>query len=73
VSNYGTGGAFHVEVDGTNVTGTLAVPNTGSFTAYTDVLKGGISLSAGKHVIRFVWDGESQYGFGGNLDWFRFA
>jgi uncharacterized delta-60 repeat protein len=73
VANYGTGGAFHVEVDGVNVTGTLAVPNTGSFTTFADVLKGGISLSAGQHVIRFVWDGESQYGFSGNLDWFRFA
>ena len=32
-------------MDGQNVTGTLAVPNTGSFTAYTDALKGGNSGS----------------------------
>jgi uncharacterized delta-60 repeat protein len=73
VSNYGTGGAFHLEVDGVNVTGTLAVPDTRSFTSFTDVLKSGISLTAGNHVIRWVWDGESQYGFSGNLDWFKLA
>jgi uncharacterized delta-60 repeat protein len=73
VANYGAGGAFHVEVDGVNVTGTLAVPDTRSFTTFTDVLKAGIPLTAGQHLIRFVWDAESQYGFSGNLDWFRFA
>jgi uncharacterized delta-60 repeat protein len=73
VSNYGVGGAFHVEVDGVNVTGTLAVPDTRSFTTFADVLKGGIVLTAGQHVVRFIWDAESQYGFSGNLDWFRFA
>jgi hypothetical protein len=73
VANYGSGGAFHVEVDGVNVTGTLAVPDTGSFTKFADVLKSGIPLSAGQHIVRFVWDAESQYGFSGNLDWFRFA
>jgi uncharacterized delta-60 repeat protein len=73
VANYGTGGAFHLEVDGVNVTGTLAVPDTRSFTTFTDVIKGGIALSAGQHVLRWVWDGESQYGFSGNLDWFKLA
>jgi hypothetical protein len=73
VANYGSGGAFHLEVDGVNVTGTLAVPDTRSFTTFTDVLKSGINLTAGSHVIRWVWDGESQYGFSGNLDWFKLA
>jgi hypothetical protein len=73
VADYGAGAAFHVEVDGVNVTGSLGIPNTGSFTKFTDVLKSGVNLTAGKHVIRFVWDANSQFGYAGNLDWFRFA
>ena len=73
VANAAAGGAFHVEVDGVNVTGSLAVPNTASFKTYTDVLKSGISLTAGSHVIRWVWDANTQYGFAGNLDWFKFS
>jgi hypothetical protein len=71
VSNFGAGGAFHIEVDGVNVTGTLAVPDTHSFTTFTDVQKTGVALSAGQHVLRFVWDANSPSGFSGNLDSFR--
>lgn len=71
VANYGSGGAFHIEIDGINVTGTRAVPDTGSFTNFVDVTQTGLYIPAGQHVVRFVWDGESQYGFAGNLDYFR--
>jgi chitodextrinase len=48
--------AFHIEVDGVNVTGNVPVPNTGSWGTFTYVGKGGISLSAGSHVLRIRSD-----------------
>jgi hypothetical protein len=71
VANLGAGGSFHVEVDGVNVTGTLAVPDTASFQSYTDVIANGIPMSPGDHQVRIVMEGQSQYGFSGNFNWFR--
>jgi peptidoglycan/xylan/chitin deacetylase (PgdA/CDA1 family)/uncharacterized protein involved in high-affinity Fe2+ transport len=49
--------AFHLEDEtGRNLTGVLSVPNTGSWTTFTDVKATGVSLSAGNHVVRFVVD-----------------
>ena len=42
VANKGTGGRFHLEVDGVNVTGFLAVPNTGGWQTWQTVSKAGI-------------------------------
>jgi uncharacterized delta-60 repeat protein len=71
VANYGSGGAFHMEVDGVNVTGSIAIPDTGGFQKYVDVVKDGTFISAGDHVVRIVIDSQSQYGFGGNFDSFQ--
>jgi len=43
---------FRVEIDGVNVTGTVPVPNTGWWGTFQLVGTGGISLSAGQHVLR---------------------
>jgi glucosylceramidase len=52
-----TGGAsFHVEVDGVNATGALAVGATGGWQTWADVTRAGISLQAGQHVLRLVFD-----------------
>jgi hypothetical protein len=65
VASPNTGSAFHLEVDGNNVTGSLPVPNTGGWQVWTDVIKTGISLSAGQHVLRLFTD------VGGmNYNWF---
>jgi probable HAF family extracellular repeat protein len=55
VAASGAGGTFHVEFGGTNKTGTLTIPNTGGWQAWTDtsVL---VSLSAGVQTMRFVAD-----------------
>jgi chitodextrinase len=50
--------AFHLEIDGVNVTGSVAVPNTGGWNTFQDVGVGGISLSAGQHVLRIHSDQE---------------
>jgi hypothetical protein len=58
-SNQATPAAFHIEVDGVNVTGTVTVPKTGSWTTFQWVGKQGVKLTAGKHVLKVV--SEQQY------------
>jgi chitodextrinase len=48
--------AFHVEIDGVNVTGTITVPNTPSWSTFTWVGKKGVALTSGIHVLKIVSD-----------------
>jgi hypothetical protein len=48
--------AFHLEVDGVNVSGPVKVPNTGSFHNWTDVVAATVQLSAGQHTVKLVAD-----------------
>ncbi len=50
--------AFHVEVDGVNVTGSLSVPNTGDWNAFQWVGKQGVPLKAGKRIVKVFSDKE---------------
>lgn len=68
-----SGGQFHLEIDGKNVTGTLGVPDTRSWTSYTTVVKGGVGLSAGKHTLRLVFDRNGASGFVANLNHLKFV
>ncbi|MGE0030830.1 MAG: carbohydrate-binding protein [Steroidobacteraceae bacterium] len=51
-----TGGAFHLELDGADVSGRVTVPNTGSWDAYQWVVRADVPLSAGTHVLKVVAD-----------------
>jgi Polysaccharide lyase/Carbohydrate binding module (family 6) len=48
--------AFHVEIDGKDVTGRVAVPNTGAWSAFQWVGAKGVGLTAGTHVLKVVAD-----------------
>src|SRR5712691_9856048 len=48
--------AFHIEIDGQNVTGTVNVPNTGDWNTFQWVGKTGVPLAAGQHVLKIVAD-----------------
>jgi Carbohydrate binding module (family 6) len=65
------GGTFRVNVNGVNVTGPLSVPNTGGWQSWTTVTKTGISLAAGPHVLRLVFDSAGPGGIVGNFNWLR--
>ncbi len=54
VATPNTGKSFHIEVDGVNVTGTLAVPNTGGYQVWTDVKSSPIALTGGPHTVKLV-------------------
>src|SRR5579859_1556984 len=56
VASGGTGGALHLEIDGANVTGSLAVPATGGWQTWTTVTKAGVSFTTGSHVLRLFVD-----------------
>lgn len=69
----GDGGAFHIEVDGVNETGTITVPNTGGWSNFTTVSIPDIQLTAGQHVIRVVMDVNGTGTAVGDFDYFRFV
>lgn len=46
--------AFHVEIDGQNVTGTLLMPNSGSLSTYRWTAMQAVTLAAGKHQVKIV-------------------
>jgi carbohydrate binding protein with CBM6 domain len=72
VASKTAGGTFHVEVDGVDKTGPIAIPNTGAWQTWTTITKTGIALPAGQHVLRFVMDANGASGAVGNLNWFAF-
>jgi Carbohydrate binding module (family 6)/PLD-like domain len=70
VASSGTGGTFHVEVNGTNVTGTLSIPNTGGWQTWTTVKKD-VTLAAGTQVWKVAFDTNGAGGGVGNLNYIR--
>jgi hypothetical protein len=73
VAGLGTGGQFHLEVDGKNATGTINTPNTKNWNAYGSVLSKAIGLSAGKHTLRLVFDRNGSSGYVGNFNQMKFT
>jgi hypothetical protein len=66
VSNPGSGGTLHIRFNGTNVTGSVTIPNTGNWTTYTSLTKS-VNLIAGAQVMRVSFDGASSTGWVCNL------
>ena len=73
IANIGTGATFHVEVDGVDRTGSIAVPDTGAWTAWQTITTPGVSLSAGQHVLRVMLDTIGTGGAVGGINWFSFT
>jgi len=60
VANAGTGGRMHVRFDGVDGTGSLTVPNTGSWTAFQTLRVPNVQLLAGTQVMRLCFDTASN-------------
>jgi subtilisin family serine protease len=73
VASSGAGGVYHVEVDGLDVTGPIGVPNTGGWDSWQTVLTPGITMTAGPHIVRAVFDTRGGSGFFGNLNYTRWV
>jgi hypothetical protein len=66
-------GTFHIEIDGINVTGALTMPNTGGWQVWQNVTRTGISLTAGAHQMRIVFDSAGLLGYVGNLNYIKWT
>ena len=72
IANIGVG-TFHVEIDGANRTGSVTVPNTGAWDAWQTIQTAALSLTAGQHKVRVVFDTVGSGGAVGGFNWFRFV
>ncbi len=72
VAASGEGGTLHVDVDGMNATGSLTIPNTGGWQAWTTV-SATATLPAGIHVVRVSFDAAGPGGAIGNFNYLRFS
>ncbi|HEX8523800.1 MAG TPA: carbohydrate-binding protein, partial [Tepidisphaeraceae bacterium] len=71
VASNGNGGAFHVEVDGADVTGAMTVPNTSGWQSWTTVTKSGVALAKGQHIVRLAMDTVGATGAVGNFNYMK--
>ncbi len=69
----GAGGQIRVLVDGTDRTGAMALPNTGSWANYQTLVKAGVELASGVHTVRVSLATAGSSGAVGAFDWFRFS
>ena len=68
----GNGGAFHVELDGANVTGAINVSNTGGWQMWKTLSRTGIAIGAGQHTLRVAFDKSNTSGADIlNLNWLK--
>ena len=74
VASSGRGGTFHVEFDGLDKTGPLAVPDTGGWNNWVTLSpRTGIFLNAGPQVMRISLDTAGDLGWVTELNWVRFT
>ncbi len=74
LASMGLGGTFHLESDGTPLPGTTQVPDTTGWDNWSTINQGVVPLTAGKHVLRIVFDtASSTTGYTGNINWMRFT
>jgi Carbohydrate binding module (family 6) len=59
------------DIDGIDVTGVMAVPNTGGWQAWRTITRSGIPLATGPHLLRLVIDTNGPTGWFGNLNYLR--
>ncbi|MEZ0263813.1 MAG: PA14 domain-containing protein [Phycisphaerae bacterium] len=73
VASLGAGGTFTIAVDGRDVTGAIAVPDTGGWQTWKTVTKHGVPLTAGPHVLRVTMLTVGRSGVTGNFDSVRLS
>lgn len=72
VASAGSGGVFHLESDGFDVSRPITAPDTGGWQNWQDVTRA-ISLTSGTHVLGLVMDSAGATGDIGNLDYFTLS
>ena len=70
LSNTEPNAKVHAEIDGTNVTGSITVPDTNNFSTFSSV-KRTFALTAGSHVLRLAFDAQAVNGSVAGVDWMK--
>jgi hypothetical protein len=68
LASSGSGGLLHLEVDGTNVSGAVQVPNTGGWQSWQSVSVPQVPLTVGTHRLRLVFDANGSTGGVANVN-----
>jgi hypothetical protein len=71
VASAGAGGTFHIEEGGVDLTGPLAVPDTGGWQAWHTIRRTGVPLRQGVQVWRLVMDTNGVTSAVGNINHVR--
>jgi endonuclease/exonuclease/phosphatase family metal-dependent hydrolase len=72
VASLGQGGTFHLDVNGANVSGAVAIPDTGGWQNWQSVTKT-VTLAAGTQNVRLVMDTGGPAGPVGNINSMQFT
>lgn len=73
VASNGSGGTFHLEIDDSDVTGPIQVPDTGGWGNLQPIRAEGVLLLAGSHTLKLVMDTTGESGATGDVDCLIFA
>jgi N-acetylneuraminic acid mutarotase len=70
VANGGLGGTYHLEVDGVKKSNALTFANTGSWKTWKTIAIGKLTLPAGEHEVKIVFDSQNNASdYIGNVNW----
>jgi len=69
MASSGSGGTVHLAVDGADVSGPIALPDTGGWNTWHTVSTSGIALPAGTHVLTLVVDANGSAGTAADINW----
>jgi hypothetical protein len=69
----GNGGSFHLECDGVNLTGSITLPNTGSYSTWQTITNSGVNVTAGTHILKLVVDVAGGVGWAADFNWFKLS
>ena len=71
VASSGTGGTVHLTVDGSDVSGPIALPDTGGWGVWQTFRRSGVTLPAGTHVLKLVVDANGSGGTAADVNWLQ--
>ena len=73
IASSGTGGTVRLTVDGTDVSGSIALPDTGGWTVWQTFRRSGVTLPAGTHVLKLVIVANGSAGSVADINWINVA
>ncbi len=73
VASKRSGGTFHIEFEGRNVTGPITIPDTGGWDKLQTLSLTGVKLKKGRQIMKLVMDKNGENGGIGDIDLIRFT